>query len=240
MRLTLFITSILLANSISVLGQSDTYHRTYLKELKGMKVDSDASRNIIISSIDEAMEAIKDSATMELYNNYRQDLVRLAFIDSKARSFAEVPRDLLKRFDNKYDKFSKVRYLTPKGALFDNIVPYIVIDENNRIYLRSQVKFKGSGWVFMDEILVHINDEVYNYQFKNDPTREVLSHRTVEEKYDELVDVHFYEILKEIGDSQSTVTIRFQGDKYYDAKLSGKNANRIKETIELFNYLKLY
>lgn len=174
------------------------------------------------------------------YSDYADKINQYRFIDSKARSFAEVPKDLLRKFDHKYDKFTKVRYLSPKGHMFDNIAPYILIDKDDRLFLRTKVRFDGGGWIFMDKMFILINGDVDEYVFKGEPDRDVNSRAIVRESFDNLVDEHLYTILNKIVNAKSVVSVRLEGDKRFDMDLNERNIRRIRETLQLFNYLKLY
>lgn len=229
-----FITGMLLLVGLLCFSQekSADFYKTLLKEIKKLPVINSTGRNYMIKELEKELPDINDSLIIVQYNDYINELRNRKFIETKAKSILSLSRMDLKGFKVKEDKFKKATFINPLGSMTtgkDPLEIYIVIDENNYLNKRLRIRYSGKDWVFMDRILLLINDEVYTYFLSEKPDRDV-SGGYVYETSDELLSGKLEEIIDKVINSDGSISIRFQGDNYTDEKLSSSNINRLKKS----------
>jgi|GEM_PF-1532718 len=217
---------------------SDSFYKIYLAEIKKLDVDSDAARNIIIKSLDKNIGEMGDSPVKQLYNDYKSKLSAMTFIDSKSKPLDLLSKDDLKGLNRDYDKFQKKTFIKIKSNTSSALAPFLIIDDQDRLFLNLRVNYNGPDWIFMDQMTVLIGSETYNYIFNNQSERDVKSGGNVSERIFEPVNKELFDILDHIAGTEDTVSIRLHGDKYKDGKVSAKEIESIKKILSIYHKLK--
>ncbi|MGJ1419955.1 hypothetical protein ACR79T_10040 [Sphingobacterium spiritivorum] len=236
MRSTIIIL-IFLLSTFTVYSQenSEMFYKVLLKELKNLPVESSAVRTLIVDKLNKEVKEMPEEFRKP-YIEYKNELLNMMFIDTKAKSLDVLTKEDVKGLDYSYDKFNKMNFIKLKHHEYNLLSPYISIDSQNRMFLNLRANYSGSSWIFFDKMIVLIGTETFTYIFKSEPDRDVGS--GVKEVITDTVDEELYKILEQISNANSPTSIRLQGDKYIDYKLSKKNIEGIKNLLNVFNKLK--
>ena len=134
------------------------------------------------------------------------------------------------------DKFKNATFIYAKGYYNPpDFNSYIVLNAG-KINLRLVTYYRGSGWLFMDKVIVLINDEKIEFNLI-DPKRDIGS-PYVNESADNLVDENILKFMRAAADPNSDVEIRLQGEKYTDFKLSKMTKEKFSKILALYDEIK--
>ena len=105
------------------------------------------------------------------------------------------------------------------------------------IFLKYQLLYSGYNWLFVDEIKLLIDDQVYNLDFEKDKQR-ITNNGSVKEYNTFYATSDFIFILEKLINSKNKVLIRFSGTEgYKDEKFNKYELEGIKLTLDYFNSL---
>lgn len=137
------------------------------------------------------------------------------------------------------DKFENITYIQKKWSETARIYPYIGIDNNN-MYLRLVTEYRGDDWIFYEKIIFLIDGERYDF-VPSKPDRKVVGNTAVavSERADTYVDKNVFDLLTKIATAKTRVEYRLQGNFTANRKLSSKDLDFIKETLDFYERLKL-
>lgn len=240
MKKLVLITFLICMTFISFAQQeSDAFYKVYLTEIKKLDVDSDAARNIIIKNLDKSIGEMGDSSVKQSYVDYKSKLSAMIFIDSRSKPLDILSKEDLKGLNRDYDKFQKKTFIEIKSNTYSSLAPYLIIDDQDRLFLNLRVNYNGPGWIFMDKMTVLIGSETYNYKFKNESKRDVKSDGNVRERISEPVNDELFDMLDHIAGNEGAVSVRLQGDKYKDEKISSRTIEGIRQILSVYHKLKV-
>lgn len=238
-NLFLLIAIILIAIPGYTQERSPAFYKLLLQQFKTLPVKNSKGRDLILKEVEKEMPNINDSLILADYQSLINDLKKREFKETKSKGLGSLSRMDLKGFKVKEDKFQKVTFITPLGSMTtgkDPLEIYLVIDDNDIVDKRLKIRYSGKDWVFMDKILFLINDDVFTYNL-NEKTDRDVSGGYVYEYSDELITEDLQEIINKVIDSDGEISIRFQGDNYYDQRISKSNILRLKKSVTLFQKL---
>lgn len=218
-------------------SQEDKANRILFKEYKKFSIESTEIKNLVNKSLDDIISKTKDSILITDINNYKKSLDTITLPEFKKIEFQSIPKDKFKNFKVNYDKFKKSGFVKHKKYKEKFYVYLNLNNEDSHMRIRST--YFGPSWLFVNKIIFIIDGKNYEIPFSN-PDREVRSGSgvNVEEITDQAVLKHHLKVLELICNSKSEIDIRFEGDKgVSDRKLSLKEIETIKETVDLYNSL---
>lgn len=238
-KLILFIAILFFAFNSFSQERSSAFNKIMLQQYKALPVNNSKARDYVIDQAKKDMANIKDSVMLSEYQDLIDELNKKEFKEVKGKPLSSLSKSDLKGFKVKEDKFKKMTFITPYGSLTggkDPLEIYLAIDEYNNVFKRLKINYSGKDWVFMDKLLFLINDKVYKYSLVDEPERDV-SGSYVHENADELILEELDNVLAYIFIADGPVSIRFQGNKYVDQKLTPSVINRLKKSDELYEKL---
>lgn len=160
----------------------------------------------------------------------------ISFAQTLSKNLSSLSKDDLKGFRVEHDDFKKTTFISKKGWGFqDWYAPYLSINKGN-LQLRWVLKYRGSGWLFMDKVSIIVNGQTYSFPI--DPFRDVISGSEVSEIADIIANDYIINILREISKTETMVKFRFEGKNSRDYVLAVNGANKIGEVITLYDKLK--
>lgn len=167
----------------------------------------------------EAYNSIKELSDLEKHIVY-------------SKSLSDLSKEDLKNFKTNEDKFREIAFIHHKRE--QDFYPYLSI-KKGVLNMRLKAYYKGTSWVFFDNVIILSGGKRYNFSFPN-TSRDVGS-GSVYEEGDIWVSPEILNELREISQNNE-VEIRYNGKYNYDKVLSKKEVIALREVIELYDKLK--
>lgn len=226
----------LLFTSFIVCSQEDKSRRELFKAYKSFPIESTEIKDLVNSNLDKLLSETKDSLLLKDIKNYKKSLDTITLPDFKKIDFESIPKDKFKNYRVSYDKFKRSGFVTHKKYK-EKFYVYLNLNKETS-HMRISSRYYGTNWLFVEKIILIIDGINYELDFSA-PDRNVVSGSTmvnVKEITDQAVMKKQLKVLNAIYNSKSEIDIRFKGSKgVYDTKLSLKEIESIKETIDLYN-----
>lgn len=176
----------------------------------------------------------------EVWGDTLSDLekILLRVPSDREAEFVGMINDLTLKYDDMEDVFfisinDVSLYNASKGVL--PVKPYIVLKDDGPI-LRTIFYYKGSGWLFVDRVLVRVGDKRVNFDGLNFSRDN--SGYSVWEWYDKIATQKEIELLNSIL-SESDVNVRFYGKQSYsDETVTEDHRNFIQNIMTAYEIFK--
>jgi len=232
---------VLLLGSFSVKAQESEeldlpVAKALLNFIMKQEVTNDATRQLLISEIENKVLSHSDSLLVNIAKVYVMKLESLDFPNCLSTDDEELSIFSKKKFVRKYDKFKKQDVIQHKHLLTSPLVPIIVVN-NNCASLMIKYNYSGRDWVFADVVEILIDDEVNRIDLK-DVDRKV-SGSGVREINIEYASSKEIDILNKILSTNQEVMLRFSGKYRADFTLDKKELEAIRQLFSMYNELSL-
>jgi hypothetical protein len=127
----------------------------------------------------------------------------------------------------------------------NNFFIYLTLIDNS-IYPRLFIGFQRSGWVFMENIIINVDGNVYTInvpRFENTPhsglKTDIIGGGLIQE-YVDFYAIEYENIIKAIGNGKK-VLVRYKGDKHYhDVQLSDTQKAALKRMYRMYEVYEAY
>ena len=200
-------------------------------------------------NVNEKQKAFADFKNLKSQTKEPAALVAISQMESKLENLLNIDRvtypandvdfsdkKKFKEYRIEKDKFKNATFIYTKGYYNPpDFNSYIVLNEG-KINLRLVTYYRGSGWLFMDKVIVLINDEKIEFNL-SDPKRDIGS-PYVNESADNIVDENMMKFMRAASVPESKVEVRLQGEKYIDFKLSKNTKEKFSKILALYDEIK--
>ena len=149
-----------------------------------------------------------------------------------SKSLSDLSKEDLKNFKTNEDKFREMAFIHHKRE--QGFYPYLSI-KKGVLNMRLKAYYKGTSWVFFDNVIILSGGKRYNFSFPN--TDRDVGTGSVYEEGDIWVSPEMLNELREISQNNE-VEIRYSGKYNYDKVLSKQEVITLREVIELYDKLK--
>lgn len=151
---------------------------------------------------------------------------------------SQVNETTFKKFKVTHDKFTSTQKIEARNSGYSSkFLPYIVIKDQDKMSLRLIMRHYGSKWLFIDKLIVLINDQKYEIHIEA-TNNQVQSYNEVTETADVQVDQDLYNMLSSIKSKSDIVEISFRGESVHkNIKLQRAEVNQIISIMQLFKKL---
>lgn len=195
-------------------------------------------------SILNEMISLKDGLTSGLEKKMAVKLIDISKELSELKDNYIPANDLniltkedLKKFKIESDKFSGITTIRP-DFVYSNPTIRIRLDWNDsKIALYLISSYEGSDWLFMNNAIILVDGQKFQYQIKSGERNVNVGYVT--EYSTDIVNENMMNLVNAIANSKEQIDVRFSGSKgEKDFKLPLKTKERFVGMLNIYNKLK--
>ena len=221
-------------------NEKDAFNRLMFQTTNALfiNIDSNEKRDLWLDKLTKIEKETKDSELLEQIKIKKNDVAQLSFTSSsfKFTDIDSLTKEDLKGLRVEKDDFRGLTFITPKGFVSENykIEPYLSYKDKS-VTFHIKFKYYGKSWVFHNNVLIKLNNEVYEFSVEPD---EKITKSGVSEISDIVLNNNDIDFLRKVANEDKDVKIRFTGKEYSDQKLYSMERNYIRKIIEFFDKFK--
>ena len=157
------------------------------------------------------------------------------YFDNPAKINIKKLKDVdFKKIKNYKDKFSGVTEYASKGQIGGERFLAKVLVTKDVAVLNLNIIYKGSSWIFIDNVTVKINDKIY--ELKVPESNRVVSGGVIETT-NYVIEEDFYKAIMAMDLKKDKMHVRYSGERVHDFKMSRNELGKVKRMFVFYQKL---